>query len=283
VPGKPNFIYIGPDKAGSSWLHEVLLRHPQIFLSPAKDLYFFDRYYDRGIAWYLRQFDDAGPEHLVVGEVCQDYLFHPEAPQRIADSLGSCRMMVTLRDPADRAFSSYLYMLRSGWEPGTFLQALDRQPMLLEHGSYATALERFTERFGRHQIHVAVFDDLVADPQAFVDALTSWLDVRSITLSPALLQARLPAGRARSVLLSRLASGGAAIVRERDGANLVGRVKRSPLVQRALYRPLTTDKPTMSGEERSAVQVALADEVAQLDRVYGLDLARRWGWPIGDS
>jgi hypothetical protein len=279
VAGKPNFIYIGPDKAGSSWLHEVLLRHPQIFMSPAKDLYFFDRYYDRGLDWYLRQFDDARPEHLVVGEVCQDYLFHPEAPQRIADSLGSCRMMVTLRDPADRAFSSYLYMLRSGWEPGTFLQALDGQPMLLQHGSYATALERFTERFGRDQIHVAVFDDLVADPQTFIDALTSWLDVTSISLSPAQLQARLPAGRARSVLMSRVASGGAKIVRERDGANLVGRVKRSTLVQRALYRPLTTDKPTMTTEERSAVQVALADEVAQVDLVYGLGLARRWGWP----
>jgi hypothetical protein len=279
VAAKPNFIYIGPDKAGSSWLHEVLLSHPQIFMSPAKDLYFFDRYYDRGLDWYLRQFDDARPEHLVVGEVCQDYLFHPEAPQRIADSLGSCRMMVTLRDPADRAFSSYLYMLRSGWEPGTFLQALDGQPMLLQHGSYATALERFTERFGRDQIHVAVFDDLVADPQTFIDALTSWLDVTSISLSPAQLQARLPAGRARSVLMSRVASGGAKIVRERDGANLVGRVKRSTLVQRALYRPLTTDKPTMTTEERSAVHVALADEVAQVDLVYGLGLARRWGWP----
>ena len=122
----PNFIYIGPNKAGSSWLHEVLVRHPQVFMSPAKDLYFFDRYYDRGLAWYLSQFTGAGPEHLVVGEVCQDYLFHPDAPERMAASLGSCRMMVTLRDPADRAFSSYLYMLRSGWEPGTFLQALDR-------------------------------------------------------------------------------------------------------------------------------------------------------------
>jgi hypothetical protein len=282
VAGKPNFIYIGPDKAGSSWLHEVLLRHPQIFLSPAKDLYFFDRYYDRGLDWYLRQFDDARPGHLVVGEVCQDYLFHPEAPQRIADSLGSCRMMVTLRDPADRAFSSYLYMLRSGWEPGTFLQALAGQPMLLQHGSYATALERFTDRFGRDQIHVAVFDDLVADPQAFLDALTAWLDIESITMTPAQLGARLPATRARSATLSRLACWGAQFVREHDGATVVGRVKRSPLVQRTLYRPLTTDKPTMTAEERSAVQVALAEEVAQIDRVYGLDLARRWGWPDRD-
>ena len=44
----PNFIYIGPDKAGSSWLHEMLIGHPEVYLTPAKDLYFFDRYYDRG-------------------------------------------------------------------------------------------------------------------------------------------------------------------------------------------------------------------------------------------
>ena len=35
------------------------------------------------------------------------------------------RMMVTLRDPADRAFSSYLYMLKQGQQPGTFLEALE--------------------------------------------------------------------------------------------------------------------------------------------------------------
>ena len=38
-------------------------------------------------------------------------------------------------------------------------------------------LERFTDRFGRDQIYVAVFDDLVADPQAFIDELTAWLDI----------------------------------------------------------------------------------------------------------
>ena len=31
----PNFIYIGPDKAGSSWLHEILIRHPGDFTTPA--------------------------------------------------------------------------------------------------------------------------------------------------------------------------------------------------------------------------------------------------------
>ena len=44
----PNLAYIGPDKAGSSWLHTMLDHHPQVYVTEAKDLYFFDRFYHRG-------------------------------------------------------------------------------------------------------------------------------------------------------------------------------------------------------------------------------------------
>ena len=274
----PDFIYIGPDKAGSSWLHEILGAHPQVFLTPAKGLYFFDRYYDRGLPWYVDQFADARPEHLVRGEVCQDYLAHPEAAERMADCLDEVRLMVTLRVPAERAFSSYLHMLRSGWRAGTFLEALSRHPELLDHGRYGTQLLRFRSRFGPDALHVAVFDDLQADPQGFLDAVTAWLGLRSVHLDQAQREPRLPAGRARSVALSRVVSRGAHVLRERDGGRLVGRVKRLPLVQRALYEPLADARPRMTEQERSVVQAALADEVRMLDDVHGLGLARRWGW-----
>jgi hypothetical protein len=276
----PNFVYIGPDKAGSSWLHEVLRTHPHVFLTPAKGLYFFDRYYDRGMHWYVGHFDDARHDHLVRGEVCQDYLAHPDAAERMARCLGEVQLMVTLRDPAERAFSSYLHMLRSGWKAGTFLEALTRYPELLEHGRYGTQLERYRSRFGREALHIAVFDDLQADPQAFLDALTAWLGIEPIALDPSLREPRLPAGRARSVILSRIVSWGAHVLRERDGGSFVGRVKRVPLVQRSLYKPLADDRPRMTHKERAAVRAALADEVRMLDEEYHLDLARRWGWEV---
>ncbi len=276
---KPNFIYIGPDKAGSSWLHEVLLTHPAVYMPPAKDLYFFDRYYDRGLPWYLDQFAGATDQHAVVGEVCQDYLFNDLAAARIWESLGAVRTMVTLRDPADRAYSSYLYMLKQGERPGSFLDALVARPELLDHGRYATGLARFFEVFGRDSVYVAVFDDLVADPQSFVDELIAWLGLEPLLLSDELLSARLPAARARSMLVSRLARQGADLARERlDGANLVGRIKRSALVQRSLYVPLGNDRPEMTPEERAAVQGALGEEVRRLDEWFGLDLATRWCW-----
>jgi hypothetical protein len=138
---------------------------------------------------------------------------------------------------------------------------------------------RYVERFGRDSIHVAVFDDLVADPQAFVDELLAWLGIEPVTLDEEMLEARLPASRARSVLVARLVRMGAVLARAADGANLVGRIKRSPVVQRMLYRPLAGDRPEMTDDERRAVHDALADDLALLERELGLELASRWGWP----
>ena len=273
----PNFLYVGPDKAGSSWIHEMLLKHPDVYMTPAKDLYYFDRYYDRGPGWYAAQFE-AAREEKIVGEVCQDYLFHPEAAARIRDTLGPVRIMVSLRDPVERAWSSYLYMRKHGIGPDTFAEALESRPELLEHGRYATSLDRFLELFPRELIHVALFDDLVDDPQHFLDGITEFLEIDRLPLAEKDLEARLPAAKARSVRLAWVARRSADWVREHDGATLVGKVKRSPLVQRALYRPLDREAVRPTADDVLAVRRALSSEVDALDGTFGLQLRESWGW-----
>lgn len=39
----PDFLCIGAQKAGTSWLSSVLREHPQIFMPPVNELHFFDR------------------------------------------------------------------------------------------------------------------------------------------------------------------------------------------------------------------------------------------------
>jgi hypothetical protein len=273
----PNFLYVGPDKAGSSWLHEMLLKHPDAYLTPAKDLYFFDRYYDRGVEWYASQFRGARGER-VVGEVCQDYLFHPEAAARIHATLNPVKIMVSLRDPVERAWSSYLYMRKHGIGPDTFSEALRSRPELLEHGRYATGLDRFLALFPREMVHVALFDDLAVDPQGFLDAVTDFLDLDPLPLAPEDLAARLPAARARSVRIASVARHGADWVREHDGARLVGSVKRSPLVQRALYRPIDRAAVRPGHEDVAAVRAELAPEIDALEHTLGFQLREAWGW-----
>ncbi|HQR26673.1 MAG TPA: sulfotransferase [Nocardioides sp.] len=274
----PNFLYIGPDKAGSSWLHETLIRHPQVYLSPAKDLYFFDRYFDRGVAWYADQFRSARDEP-VVGEICQDYLFHPLAAERIASVLTEPRFMVSLRDPVERAWSSFLYARKHGVGPADFMAALRTEDYLLEHSRYATGLDRFTARFPRSALHLAVFDDLSADPQAFLDATTDFLGIDRMPLREEERAARLSAASARSVRVAHTVRRTADWVREHNGARVVGAVKRSPLVQRVLYRPLDKGALRPDPEAVDLIRAELGGELDRLESDYGLALRDRWGWP----
>lgn len=278
----PNFLHIGPGKSGSSWLHETLALHPEVYLSEAKDLYFFSRYYDRGLDWYRKQFRSAQPSHRVVGEVCPDYLTSAEAPQRIRSCLGpDVRLMVTLRDPAERAFSAYLHRRKHGLTI-TFREDLETSD-LIEEGRYATQLQRYLDCFDRRALHVAVFDDLRADPQAFLDGVTTWLQVGRLVLTPEQLGVRQPASDARWLPLATVAKRAAIVVRRHNGAGVVGRVKRSALVQRVLYEPLGDSRPVMPPDDAAFVRERLVAEVAGVERQFGIPLRERWNWPAGQD
>jgi len=275
----PNFLHIGPSKSGSTWLHEVLIGHPEVYLTQAKDLYFFNRYYDRGPGWYRSQFRGAQREHKIIGEVCPDYLSCVEAPERIHACLGeNVRLMVTLREPISRALSGYLYLAKHGGAAATFRDSTKTAPELLEEGRYATHLRSYLHCYGRESLYIGLFDDLQADPQAFLDGVTDWLGIVRLPLSPEQLEAQLPASKARWLPLAMAAKYGANWARRHDGAALVGSLKRSALMQRMLYRPLGADKPEMAPEDVAFMHEQLDPEIAALDREFGLDLQRRWGW-----
>ena len=275
----PNFLHVGPSKSGSTWLHEVLIGHRQVYLSQAKDLYFFNRYYDRGPGWYRAQFRDAGPAHKVIGEVCPDYLSCPQAPERIHACLGpDVKLMVTLREPISRAFSGYLYLRRHGLAAPTFRETAKTAPELVDEGRYATHLRNYLQYFKQQRLHVALFDDLQADPQAFLDATTDWLGVTRQELTAGQLRAPLPASQARWLPLAVLAKRGANWARRHDGAHLVGRLKRSAVVQRLLYRPLGDDRPEIPAEDAAFMHEQLDAEIAAVESEFGIDLRRRWGW-----
>ena len=162
----PDFLYIGPDKSGSSWLFEVLRQHPRCFVPPAKDLYFFDRHYSRGMDWYLRHFGVAPAGCTHCGELSHDYLFSAEAAARIARDLPAARLITILREPAERTFSHYLYLLRSGRTRLAFPEALDAFPELIRNSLYGQHLTAWLRVVDRSRLGVFFFDQLQSAPEA---------------------------------------------------------------------------------------------------------------------
>jgi hypothetical protein len=276
----PNFLFIGPDKAGSTWLYQALKQHREVYLPHVKELFFFDRFYDRGWRWYLRFFKQAGEQHRVVGEICHDYLFSHLACQRIARDLPSVKLMVCLREPSQRAFSEYLYMIKQGLLACDFETALRQVDGLIDRGCYAKHLGYYLEHFRRDQIYVAVFDDLWADPQRFFDRICDFLGLQHASLSTELRRKVLPAAKPR---LRHVAKMGRRIgweVRRLGLPGVVEQVKDSPLLNRLLYIPYgPKERPEMSSWAREYLREVFSPELQRLDALLGAHFCIRWGYP----
>ena len=66
-------------------------QHPDCYVPPIADPYFFDKNYGRGLDWYFKLFADAPPTALAIGEFSHDYIHSPEAAERIARDQRPCQ------------------------------------------------------------------------------------------------------------------------------------------------------------------------------------------------
>lgn len=192
----PNFFLAGAPKCGTSSMARWLGEHPQVYFCPGKEPHYFTYEGEKRPHWAVKTLDEyealfagAGPQHLAVGEGSTWYLHSATAPQRIAERVPHARIIVSLRNPADRAYSSWLFRVQSGWESiASFEEALDAEERRAAEGAewdflyagagfYAAQLRRWLRFFPRERIFVGIFDDMVADPRAYMRAIHEFLGV----------------------------------------------------------------------------------------------------------
>src|SRR5438105_3219492 len=162
-PALPNFFIVGAGKAGTTSLYRYLGQHPQIYMSRVKEpSYFaseirpenlspvFARHIERQSrrlrlrevltdgkplrpsGWlisewddYLRLFQEVRDEKAI-GEATVSYLWSRTAAGNIAACLPDAKIIMLLRDPAERAFSQYLHQMGTGLMRCTFREHIER-------------------------------------------------------------------------------------------------------------------------------------------------------------
>ena len=182
----PTFIIIGAAKSGTTSLYRYLEQHPDVFMSPVKETLFFAPDWwnakpgggGRGIRTieaYEELFAGAG-DARAIGEASPQYLSSKEAPARIKSIVPDARLIAILRDPAERAYSAFLHLVRDGVEPikdfRVALEASERRegdvddPIWLyrDASQYADQLERFYQHFPPEQLRVYLYEEFAADP-----------------------------------------------------------------------------------------------------------------------
>ena len=178
---KPCYIGIGAQKCASTWVHRILGDHPEVFVSEPKELDFFSYKYDCGFRWYEAHF--AKSTVRVKGEISPSYLHTIEAPGRAADYNEAFKIIVTLRDPVERAWSNHLHEIRIGRLTGgdlSFEAGLSLNPMYLEQSRYARHLGRWFGRFPKCQVLVLLQEEVRTAPAAQARKLYEFLDVNPL-------------------------------------------------------------------------------------------------------
>ena len=181
-PRWPDFLGVGPPRTGTTWLHRTLVGRVGLPLN-VKEINFFDVYYDKGANWYLSHFRRADPM-LPMGEVCNYFAF-PKARERIQKHMPGCRVIVTLRDPVERAYSHYKLMRCRAYTKAGFEEFLATRPQVNSANRYAFHLADWFARFGRQRVMVCFYDDLKKDPQAYSDRISDFIGIARAPLDSA--------------------------------------------------------------------------------------------------
>lgn len=267
----PDFIGIGAQRTGTSWIYACLVEHPEICM-PRKEINFFsrERNWSRGFDWYERIFAEC-PPNAVVGEFSTSYLTDANTAVRIKSRYSGIRLVVSLRHPADRAYSSYLNDITAGIVPATipFAQALRSHPEYIEGGRYAPHLRRYLQLFPRDRIFVSIFDDARRDPLAMIGELYRFVGVDS-AFRPTMLDRPVGVGRVPRVqwMERALIDGAKALRRRRALRPLWWTAKRIGAGDRLRAINTSPQQPDgVSAEQRADLIHDFEPDIADLEQI----------------
>lgn len=270
---KPSFLFIGGDRCGSKSLHNMFRQHPECYVPPIADPYFFDKNYDRGVDWYLALFASAPADSKAIGEFSHDYIHSPEAARRIREHLPNVKILVTLRHPVERTFSSYAAAASAGVIRTTFAEALQNVPMLIENSLYADRLEPYFELFDPSQIQVQFFEKLEEDPQLFGENAFQFVGLPptdGIDFGRRMSQV----SRSRFPLSGALSKQTANFLRRIGWVNLLGWAKSNDTVRSLFYKPYQLDeKPQPDPDSKAKLHEIFSPQIDRLQEMLSCDLS----------
>jgi hypothetical protein len=171
----PDFLIPGAAKSGTTTVYQLLSQHPDLYFPPSrKEPFYFsfggekpeytDERFNRVPIWetekYLELFEGAA-ENQLCGEASTSYLYTYEKSLGLlkkfyGERIKELKVLIILRNPVERAYSHYTYLIRNGFENRSFEEAISERGIAewkqkrwgfdyLAYGHYAAQVAAFKE------------------------------------------------------------------------------------------------------------------------------------------
>jgi hypothetical protein len=192
MPGKIDLFIAGAQKSGTTSLKNYLSEHPQIFGHIQTEFTYFldnDEYamgYEYVINKYYRFKNRPHGIKLISKSIS---LYADEvAIQRLYDHNPNCQIVIMLRNPVDRAYSSFNMEVYNGWRFSDFEMAKksiinpckeleELNYVIIDLGKYVKHIQKVLKIFPKDQIHIYLFEDFIKNPVLLCRNIFDLLDV----------------------------------------------------------------------------------------------------------
>ncbi len=205
----PDFLIVGPQRTGTTWLHAHLRYHPQIMLSEPKEIFFFSslarpdspRYRSNELSWYLRFFHEPWwrlalrnaislwryrerYRPRVRGEATASYAaLSPEIIREITMLKPDIKVILMIRNPIDRAWShAKKDLVRNRDRKFADVSAAEfeqffRDPYQRQCARYVENIDNWSASLRPDHLLVGLFDDVYLRPEALLLEVMRFLGV----------------------------------------------------------------------------------------------------------
>jgi len=203
----PDFIIIGAKRCGTTSLYEHLGEHPSIVRAKRDNVGFFNNNFDLGMYYYRTFFPTIWQKNkkltkenkFMTFDVTTSYFPSPRSAVNIHASMPKIKLILIVRNPADRAYSEYNLIKEENQtsfeksvldeihriqdEDSLILQgkinypSIDSNP-LLRKSMYAQQLSSWLKLFSKDQILVISTEDFAVKTQETYDEIFNFLGLQ---------------------------------------------------------------------------------------------------------
>jgi hypothetical protein len=178
-----DFVCIGAQKCGTTWLYEHLRKHPGTAFPAGKEVHFWDQKQANGLDWYRSLFDSPAAAGKKCGEITPAYaILDHDTIKECHDNFPDLKLIYIIRNPIERAWSSAKMALARSemrMEEASdqwFLDHFHSRGSLMR-GDYETCLRNWLALYPKEQLLVVLFDDLVSNPAGLIKDCFTHLEV----------------------------------------------------------------------------------------------------------
>jgi len=285
----PNFFIVGAPRAATTSLDDLLKRSEGVFMPSHKEPHYFSSI-ESSILWtairdkkkYLALFKKA-PEGALIGESSTSYSWDPTSAKSIHQIVPEAKIIISLRDPVERAYSHYLLRIGGGITYSfseAIKIALDTkndfvQRIIILGGWYNEQVKRYLETFGKKQVKVLIFEEFIKNPKKTMKEIFEFLNLKNEPPEEVELVHNILTKPRSKIALSLLQN---TTVRK-IARNLLPASVAVFGVKQVLGKKIS--KPPMLEKDRIFLQNLYRNDVKNLQKMLNIKLP--WNWVNGSS